>query len=146
MNVSVSVYCPPMKCTKVNGSLYRTDVEHMMAALVGDDGTRVTIPDVVIPATYIRRRGLLKWLVDACVGEGDKDGWELRTELPPEPVVWYASDPFAMWAKAVQAQTTLLGPDGSVWKGLVTFPDARSTIWPMVVEAVTAAGSLERQS
>src|SRR5882724_9126304 len=115
MQASVSLYCPPMKVNYVSGTLRQASAEPMAATISLPDGSTLTMT-VTIPATIVRRQGMLRWLVDACVGKGQQDGWELTTELPQEPVVFSLSG-FCMVAKAIQAPTTLLGPDGSTWKG-----------------------------
>ncbi len=150
---SVSLYCCPMPITKISWDLRVTDAEPMVATItippcwptkVGQSTHQqvVTIDPVTIPPTYVKRQGLLRWQVDACLGLGrNYEGWVLVVELPVEPVVFRLSA-FTMVALAIDAPTTLTSPYGRRWRGHVTFPDCKTNLFTMTAEAVTAVGVL----
>lgn len=123
----------------------------MLAAIRFEDGTLLSIKDVVIPPTDVRKIGFLHWLVDACKGSGSARDFQgnfqsnIVVELPPEDVVWQWGK-FGIVALAIDCPTRLiLADDGSVWTGSVRFPDCKLSLTSMEAEAVTAAGTLTRE-
>jgi hypothetical protein len=153
-NVKLFLHCPPMKINP-SGLLDRvTDAEPMTAKMEFPDGAVMVVSPVTIPPTPVTwngMEGLFSWTVAACIGFGrDKDGNSLRVSLPPEPVELgrsRADGRFGLIARAMDAAAVLRLADGSVYSGVVAFPDCYTNhpILDPVAEALTATGELELQ-
>jgi hypothetical protein len=143
MNATITIQCPPMLVVRVRNCLNRTAAEPMTATVKFDDGTELTIPDVIIPPTDVHEHSLLDWVVDPCVGANFANN-SLRVELPAENCKFNFAK-FAMIAEAMVGQITLTTLDKGTFKGTATFPAAAAPIAlgkPIIVEAVTATGTL----
>jgi hypothetical protein len=140
---ALSLYCPPMPINKVSRGFRRTVAEPMKATITFEDQTQVVIENVVIPPTEVHRIYPLYWIVHACIGAGQQNGYALEVELPQEASVWRWRD-LTMVALSITAAAMLTCPDGRVYEGDVVFPDCRVNLLvdPNVAEAVTATGTL----
>jgi hypothetical protein len=139
---TISIYCPKMKITKINGKLHKTAAEPMRVTIMWDDGTTTIIPDVIIPITEVDRIGLLHWRVKRCVG-ADKDNYVI-VSLPEEDVCFRLLK-FGMVAVAINALVITNLPGKGQWSGEVEFPNCRTGIFTMTAAAVTANGLLTKQ-
>jgi hypothetical protein len=139
----VSLYCPAMKVTRNGMGSATTAAEPMTAIVTFDDKSTLTLTEVVIPPTLVKRLHLLHWQVEACVGAGKlPDGTNIRVALPPEDVIFSLAD-MTMVAQAIDAQCRLELPGGKVGQGIVRFPDCKMDLLTGTAQAVTAVGSLE---
>jgi hypothetical protein len=142
---TVSVFCPPMQIVAVDSGHKKTAAEPMVATIALPSKT-IVIPNVVIPPTLVVKQRLWRWLVSACVGQGNTADASIVVQLPPELTLWDWGA-LTMVAQPVVAPVTLLLADGSRWTGSVDFPACRiSNILSSVniAEAITATGSLSQ--
>ncbi len=140
---SISLACPEMQIAYVDSGHKRTAAEPMRATIfLPGETDPLIIPAVTIPPTTVVKQRFWRWLVDACVGQGETPEATLIVRLPPELTVWSWPD-LTMVAVSIDAPTTLLLADGTRWEGSVTFPVCRisgllqST---QIAEAITAQG------
>ncbi len=137
----VSIYCPPMRITRVDRKTKRTAAEPMIATiwLPSNPERQLTIRNVVIPETLVHRVSMFHWRVDQCTGSGLDNGNQLTVTLDAEDVEFDLQD-FQIVAKAVRGVGTLTLADGQVGSVDVMFPDCVTDLFSMVASSVTAEG------
>lgn len=142
---SLSLFCPEMQIHRDGPSHKRTASEPMRATIfLPGETDPLIIPEVTIPPTVVTKERFWRWLVAACVGQGETADATLIVRLPPELAVWSWPD-WTMVAVSIDAPTVLLLADGTRWEGSVNFPPCRiSHLFsdPNLAEPITAVGRL----
>lgn len=142
---TISLYCPTMPVHRYALSKAITAAEPMVATIAFDDGTTVTVPNVVIPPTTVDLVVPSVWKVRACVGATLVGAMPtVSVSLPPQTVDFDIGQ-FALVARSITAPVTYQDANGNRWAGTVTWPDSKVDLFPLQAEPVTAVGELTLQ-
>jgi hypothetical protein len=144
MMATISLACPEMKVSPINGRLRRTAAEPMTCTITDGGASKTFGQKVVISSTDVNRVGLGRWMVRACVGSTEglaPDGLPLvQVSLPEESVLFDPAD-FTMDAQPIVAPVSAWW-QGRRWKGAVTFPLCKTNLLTGIAQPVTAEGEV----
>lgn len=141
----LSLYCPMMPVHRFALGKALTAAEPMTLTVTFDDGSTVTVPNVVIPPTLVDFVIPSVWRVRACVGATPPGDFPAVSVALPPQTVDFDIKRFALIARSIAAPITYQDANGNRWQGSVTWPDSKVDLFPLQAEPVTAVGEMTLQ-